>query len=65
MDELQIGGIRIAITKKSVKNMYIRVLPPDGEVRITAPCSAGDDAIQIFAVSRISWIKKQWENFKA
>lgn len=65
MDELQIGGINIAVTKKIIKNMYIRVLPPDGKVQITAPCSAGDDAIRMFAVSRISWIKKQRENFEA
>lgn len=64
MNELQIGGISIAVIKKSIKNMYIRVLPPDGKVQITAPCSAGDDAIRMFAVSRISWVKKQRENFE-
>lgn len=64
MDELQIGEISIAVIKKSIKNMYIRVLPPDGKVQITAPCSARDDAIRMFAVSRISWIKKQRENFE-
>ena len=65
MDELQIGNMSIAITKKNIKNMYIRVLPPDGKVQITAPYSAGDDAIRMFAVSRISWIKKQRANFAA
>ena len=64
MDELQIGDISIAVTKKNIKNMYIRVLPPDGKIQITAPHSAGDDAIRMFAVSRISWIKKQRKNFK-
>ena len=43
MDELQIGNMTIAVTKKNIKNMYIRVLPPDGKVQITAPHSAGDD----------------------
>jgi len=28
--ELQIGNMSIAVTKKNIKNMYIRVLPPDG-----------------------------------
>ena len=53
MNELQIGNINIAVTKKSIKNMYIRVLPPDGKVLITVPQTAGDDAIRMFAVSRI------------
>lgn len=65
MCELQIGNVKIAVTKKNIKNMYIRVLPPDGKVQITAPQSAGNDAIRMFAVSRISWIKKQRANFEA
>lgn len=58
-------NMSIAVTKKNIKNMYIRVLPPDGKVQITVPYSAGDDAIRMFAVSRISWIKKQRANFEA
>ncbi len=65
MNELQISNISIAVTKKSIKNMYIRVLPPGGKVVIAVPKTAGDDAIRMFAVSRISWIKKQRENFEA
>ena len=65
MDELQIGNMSIVVTKKNIKNMSIRVLPPDGKVQITAPHSAGDDAIRMFAVSRISWIKKQRASFEA
>ena len=65
MNELKIGDISITVNKKDIKNMYIRVLPPEGKVQITAPRSAGDDTIRMFAVSRISWIKKQRENFEA
>ena len=39
-------------------------MPPDGKVQITAPNSTSDDAIRMFAVSRISWIKKQRKNFE-
>ena len=39
--------------------MYIRVLPPDGKVKITAPLLYPDERIQAFAVSKISWIKKR------
>lgn len=65
MDELQIGNMSIAVTKKNIKNMYIRVLPPDGKVQITAPYSAENDTIRMFAVSRIAWIKKQRKSFQA
>ena len=63
MMELTISGIHITAEKKQIKNMYIRVIPPDGKVRITAPISATDDAIRMFAVSRIAWVKKQRQKF--
>ncbi|MEY8333581.1 SprT family zinc-dependent metalloprotease [Lachnospiraceae bacterium 47-T17] len=65
MKEIILDGITISVTKKSIKNMYLRVSPPDGRVRITAPSTVSDDAIRRFAVSRISWIKKQKEYFEA
>ena len=63
MINLNVGGIDISAEKKQIKNMYIRVIPPDGKVRITAPISATEDAIRMFAVSRIAWIKKQRQKF--
>lgn len=59
MEEIILSGITISVTKKSIKNMYIRVMPPDGRVQITVPSTASDDSVRRFAISRISWIKKQ------
>jgi predicted metal-dependent hydrolase len=64
VSKLIIGNIEIAIIKKNIKNMYIRVLPPDGAVQITAPYGSNEETIRMFAVSRISWIKKQKKNFE-
>lgn len=44
--------------------MYIRVMPPDGKVQVTVPYTASDDAIRRFAISRISWVKKQKKCFE-
>lgn len=63
MINLNVGGIGISVEKKQIKNMYIRIIPPDGKVKITAPMSASEDAIRMFAVSRIAWIKKQRQKF--
>ena len=64
MKEIVLSGIVISITKKSIKNMYIRVLPPDGKVQITSPQTSSDDSIRRFAISRMAWIKKQRRNFE-
>ena len=44
--------------------MYIRVIPPDGKVEITVPYTVSDDAIRRFAISKISWVKKQKKSFE-
>ena len=64
MSKLIIGDIEITIITKNIKNMYIRILPPDGVVQITAPYGSNEETIRMFAVSRISWIKKQKKNFE-
>lgn len=64
MKEIILDGISISVTKKSIKNMYLRVVPPDGEVRITAPRKVSDESIRRFAMSRLSWIKKQKKYFE-
>lgn len=64
MKEIVLNGIIISVVRKHIKNMYIRVMPPDGEVKITAPYRVSDDSIRRFAISRISWIEKQKKYFE-
>lgn len=59
MKRLMLGGIEIAVEKKKIKHLYVRVYPPDGCVRISAPRFASDEAIRAFAASRLPWIEKQ------
>lgn len=63
MSHIVVGGVNIQVTKKNIKNMYIRVLPPDGTVAIAVPENTSDDALRMFAVSRIAWVKKQRQSF--
>ncbi len=63
MINLNVDGINISAEKKNIKNMYLRVIPPDGKVKITAPLFTSDDKIRMFAVSRIAWIRKQRQKF--
>ncbi|MDE6905939.1 MAG: M48 family metallopeptidase [Lachnospiraceae bacterium] len=64
MEEIVLEGITIPVVKKKMKNMYIRVKPPEGEVKLTAPIGVSDDDIREFALSKIAWIKKQQERCK-
>lgn len=55
------GGVEAAVEKKRIKNMYIRVFPPDGRVKITAPLRTPDETIRGFLASHAAWAEKQRE----
>jgi len=59
MKKIVVENIDIQVEKKHIKNMYMRIARPGGKVKITAPFSVPDEQIRIFAVSKISWIKKR------
>ena len=40
-----IEGIKVNIIRKNIKNMYIRILPPHGEVKISAPLVMPDETV--------------------
>lgn len=62
-----INGIDVIIQRKNIKNMYLRVIPPDGEVKISAPLFVSDDNIIDFVNSKMDWIlakQSQIENME-
>ena len=64
MTILTINDVEIQVTKKNIKNIHLSIHPPNGEVRISAPKKMTDDTIRIFALSKISWIKKHQSKFE-
>ena len=40
-----INGIEITVQKKNIKNMYLRVLPPEGIVKVSAPYFVSDNKV--------------------
>lgn len=54
-----IGGIPIEIIKKkNLKNLYIRVNPPEGEVTVSSPIDYPDEEIKLFVLKKIPEITK-------
>jgi predicted metal-dependent hydrolase len=60
---LNISGIPIEVSKKSIKNMHLYVKPPNGYVTVSAPLAMSDEAIERFVRTKISWVKKQIGKF--
>lgn len=59
IDTIVLDEINIEITWKNIKNLHLRVYPPNGVVRMTAPLRMKLETIRVFAVSKIDWIKRQ------
>ncbi|MCX6583340.1 MAG: SprT family zinc-dependent metalloprotease [Candidatus Aminicenantes bacterium] len=64
MPQLTIGEIAVEVVRKDIKNLHLGVYPPNGRVRIAAPMRIDDDAVRLFAISKLTWIKKQQVRFR-
>ncbi len=64
MEQITISNIKIDVVQKNIKNIHLAVYPPTGRVRIAAPLRVNEDAIRLFAISKLGWIKRQQRKFE-
>lgn len=57
--KIDIGNIVADVELKDIKNIHLSVYPPLGKVRISAPSRMDLETIRVFAISKLSWIKRQ------
>lgn len=58
MPKITVNDIVIDVERKDIKNLHLAVYPPMGRVRIAAPIHIDDDAIRLFVIKKLTWIKK-------
>ena len=64
MTKIKVGDITIDVVRKDIKNLHLAVYPPVGRVRIASPLRIDDEAVRLFAISKLPWIKKQRSKFE-
>lgn len=57
MVKLVVDDINIEVLLKDIRNVHLRVYPPDGYVRISAPRGMEIAHIRAFALSKLDWIR--------
>ncbi len=57
--------ILVIVTKKKMKNMYLRIREPEGNIQISAPWGASQKQIQQFIENNWEWIVKKREEVMA
>lgn len=58
-ETLTIENITLTLERKNIKNMYLRVLPPNGNVKVSAPLFISDEEIVNFIRLKKDWILKK------
>lgn len=63
--EITVNGLHVEVLRKDIKNLHLRVYPPDGRVRISVPKRLSTESIVEVVERRFGWIKKQQEKLAA
>jgi predicted metal-dependent hydrolase len=65
MDEaIELGGITVEVVRKNIKNVHLSVHPPAGRVRVAAPPRVDLDAIRVFVIAKLGWIRRQQQKYR-
>lgn len=65
VSSLDLNGVPIEVVRKPIKHLHLGVYPPGGRVRIAAPEHMGVEAIRLFAIGKLPWIRRQQARFIA
>ena len=58
-EEMVISGLPIEVIRKTnLKNLYIRVIPPDGTITVSTPKELNDEDIKLFVIKKLPEITK-------
>ena len=56
---IAVGGLEVEVVRKAIKNLHLAVYPPDGRVRVATPLRVDDNAVRLFTIARLPWIRRQ------
>ena len=62
---LKIAGIELKLVKKRIKNAYIYIKPPEGEVQLSVPLRMSMAEVERFVSSKREWIIKTSEKMRS
>lgn len=58
-DTIDIDAMTVTVIRKPIRNMYLRVQPPNGDIQVTAPARISTGQIVTFVHAREDWIRAQ------
>lgn len=61
--QMTVGGVRVLVERKDIKNLHLGVYPPNGRVRVAAPLVTSNEAVRLAVIDKLGWIKRQRAKF--
>jgi predicted metal-dependent hydrolase len=61
---IELDGIAIEISRKPIKNMNLRIYPPDGLVKVSAPMRYSEQLIKQHLQEKSEWIRAQRDKIR-
>ena len=55
---LRVDDLEVRLTRKRVKNLHLRVKPPDGHVEVSAPWGTSERFVREFVRGKRAWIEQ-------
>ncbi|MFN1835458.1 M48 family metallopeptidase [Balneola sp. MJW-20] len=65
MKEIEVSGLKIEFHRDKVKNINLRVYPPSGRIRVSAPWYMRMAIVEEFIRHREKWIREKLRNKRA
>lgn len=62
--QITVNDLVIDVVRKDIKNLHLAVYPPDGRVRVAAPLLVDDEAVRLYTISKLAWIRRQRAKFE-
>src|SRR5207244_13567881 len=62
--QITVNGLVVDVVRKNIKNLHLGVYPPSGRVQVAAPLRVNDEAVRLFTISKLAWIKRQQAKFE-
>lgn len=63
MKNIRLDTLEIRLQRKAIKNLYIRVTPPSGQVTVSIPMRLSEQTVRQFIIEKLPWIKAQQQKF--
>lgn len=62
---MNIEDLSVEIVRKNIKHLYLKVLPPDGKIRVVSPHKLDNALIQEFVIAKRQWIENKQQKYRA